>query len=105
MKIFITGVNGQLGHDVLNEAAGRGYDVIGSDISEAYAGIADGTAVCSAPYERLDITDEAAVHALITRLQPDEEGFDYPVVDQQKCIKCHRCINVCPFKSLPFKVL
>ena len=35
MKIFITGVNGQLGHDVLNEAARRGYDVVGSDISAA----------------------------------------------------------------------
>ena len=71
MKIFITGVSGQLGHDVLNEASGRGYDVVGSDIYESYAGIADGSAVCSAPYERLDITDDAAVHALISQLQPD----------------------------------
>ena len=71
LKLFITGVNGQLGHDVTNEAARRRYDVVGSDISQVYAGIADGSAVCSAPYERLDITDSATVHALITRLQPD----------------------------------
>ena len=36
------------------------------------------------------------VHAI--NMEPDEEGFDYPVLDQQKCIKCHRCINVFPFK-------
>ena len=31
-------------------------------------------------------------------MEPDEEGFDYPVLDEQKCLKCHRCVNVCPFK-------
>ena len=71
MKILITGVNGQLGHDVVNEAMGRGYNTIGSDISETYIGITDGSAVCSVHYEQLDITDSAAVAALITRLQPD----------------------------------
>ena len=32
MKVFVTGVNGQLGHDVMNELAKRGYEAIGSDI-------------------------------------------------------------------------
>ena len=33
MKIFVTGVGGQLGHDVMNELAKRGYEGIGSDIA------------------------------------------------------------------------
>lgn len=45
MKIFVTGVCGQLGHDVVNHAIGRGHEVIGSDLAEKYTGIADGSAV------------------------------------------------------------
>ena len=28
----------------------------------------------------------------------DEEGFDYPVINEEKCILCFRCVNVCPIK-------
>lgn len=28
----------------------------------------------------------------------DKEGFEYPVIDASKCIRCYRCIMVCPFK-------
>ena len=45
MKVFVTGVGGQLGHDVVNELAARSHDVTGSDIAPVYAGIADGTSV------------------------------------------------------------
>ena len=45
MRIFVTGVGGQLGHDVMNELAKRGYEGVGSDIAPSYSGIADGTAV------------------------------------------------------------
>lgn len=45
MKVLVTGVAGQLGHDVMNELAKRGYEGIGSDIKEVYSGISDGTAV------------------------------------------------------------
>ena len=31
MKVLVTGVAGQLGHDVMNELAKRGYEGIGSD--------------------------------------------------------------------------
>ena len=31
MKIFVTGVSGQLGHDVMNELNKRGYGGVGSD--------------------------------------------------------------------------
>ena len=65
MKFFVTGVNGQLGHDVVNEAVKRGYDVTGSDITEQYNGLADGSAVCSADYVKLDITDREAVSDVI----------------------------------------
>lgn len=71
MKIFVTGVGGQLGHDVVNEAAGRGYEVYGSDIAEMYGGIADGSAVTKAPYVQLDITDQEAVSAAIKEIRPD----------------------------------
>ena len=61
MKIFVTGVNGQLGHDVMNELARRGHEGTGSDITERYSGIADGSPVVSMPYVRMDITDAHSV--------------------------------------------
>ena len=39
MKVLVTGVGGQLGHDVMNELAARGYEGIGSDIKEVYSGV------------------------------------------------------------------
>ena len=71
MKIFVTGVAGQLGHDVVNELALRGIEAVGSDIAETYAGIQDGSAVTKAPYEQLDITDREAVFEVIGRIRPD----------------------------------
>lgn len=71
MKVFVTGVNGQLGHDVMNELAKRGEQGIGSDLKPAYAGIADGTAVTRMPYSSLDITDAGAVNKVITQVAPD----------------------------------
>jgi len=29
-------------------------------------------------------------------MEPDQEGFLYPVVDYTLCINCNRCIEVCP---------
>ena len=43
MRFFVTGVGGQLGHDVMNELSGRGHEGVGSDIAPSYSGIADGT--------------------------------------------------------------
>lgn len=71
MKVFVTGVGGQLGHDVVNELVRRGHESVGSDIQETYSGIADGTAVTSAPYVQLDITNNVAVGKILTELQPD----------------------------------
>ena len=71
MKVLVTGVGGQLGHDVMNELAERGIEGIGSDIAPEYSGIADGTAVTSMPYIQMDITDEKAVSAKIKEVHPD----------------------------------
>lgn len=71
MKIFVTGVAGQLGHDVVNELASRGCEAIGTDIAPEYSGIQDGTAVTRAPYVQMDITDGAAVDKIITEMMPD----------------------------------
>ena len=51
MKIYVTGVCGQLGHDVMNELAGRGHEGLGSDLAPVYSGVQDGSAVCTMPYE------------------------------------------------------
>ncbi|MBR3142841.1 MAG: dTDP-4-dehydrorhamnose reductase [Clostridiales bacterium] len=71
MKIFVTGVCGQLGHDVVNNAAARGIEVVGSDIQVVYSGVADGSAVTSAPYVQLDITDKDAVDSVLNEIRPD----------------------------------
>ena len=71
MKVFVTGVAGQLGHDVMNELAKRGYDGVGSDIAPAYAGVQDGSPVTKMPYEPLDITNAAAVEEVLNRVKPD----------------------------------
>ena len=71
MKVFVTGVAGQLGHDVMNELAGRGYEGVGSDIKEEYSGIKDGTPVESMPYVPMDITDQASVEKVLTEVKPD----------------------------------
>lgn len=71
MKVFVTGVNGQLGHDVMNELAKRGYEGVGSDVVPEYSGIADASAVTTMPYVSLDITDQTAVEKVILEIKPD----------------------------------
>ena len=71
MKFFVTGVNGQLGHDVMNELHKRGYQGVGSDLAPAYAGVADGSAVTAMPYAALDITDKEAVERVLREVCPD----------------------------------
>lgn len=71
MKVLVTGVAGQLGHDVMNELAKRGYEGVGSDIKEEYSGIQDGTAVTAMPYVQMDITDGASVEKVMKEVNPD----------------------------------
>lgn len=71
MRVFVTGVGGQLGHDVMNELHKRNYEGIGSDIHSEYSGVADGSPVTAMPYETLDITDAAMVCQVLNRVKPD----------------------------------
>ena len=71
MKVFVTGVGGQLGHDMVNELVRRGHEAVGSDIQEQYSGVADGSAVTAAPYVQLDITNRDAVWKTIHSIRPD----------------------------------
>ncbi|MCI6846310.1 MAG: dTDP-4-dehydrorhamnose reductase [Erysipelotrichaceae bacterium] len=66
MKVFVTGVNGQLGHDVMNELYKRGYEATGSDIADTYVGINDFSPVTTMPYVKLDITDTDEVNKVIS---------------------------------------
>lgn len=71
MKVFVTGVAGQLGHDVINELASRGYEGIGTDLAPEYNGVQDGSYVTTAQYVSLDITDKEAVDKTIQEIHPD----------------------------------
>ena len=53
MRVFVTGVKGQLGHDVMNELALRGIEGTGVDVEE------------------MDITDRAACETVISQEKPD----------------------------------
>lgn len=71
MKVFVTGVAGQLGHDVMNELAKRGHQGVGTDLAPEYSGIQDGSAVTKMPYVSLDITDAEAVARVLHEVKPD----------------------------------
>ncbi|WP_029201864.1 MULTISPECIES: dTDP-4-dehydrorhamnose reductase [unclassified Oribacterium] len=71
MKVFVTGVGGQLGHDVMNELAKRGHEGIGSDIAPVYSGIQDGSEVTKLPYVSMDITNREQVDKVISEINPD----------------------------------
>ncbi len=67
MKVFVTGIAGQLGHDVMNELQRRGHEAIGSDIIPGNG--ANGRD--DAPFVQLDITDASAVRDALIEASPD----------------------------------
>lgn len=71
MKVLVTGVSGQLGHDVMNELSRRGFEGIGSGTENSYGGAQDGSPVTSMDYVQLDITDSAAVKEIVKSVRPD----------------------------------
>lgn len=71
MKVLVTGVAGQLGHDVMNELNARGIEGVGSDLLPEYSGIQDGSPVTTMEYVSLDITDKAKVSEVIASVKPD----------------------------------
>ena len=36
-------------------------------------------------------------------MEPDEEGFEYPVVDAGACLCCKKCEAICPFRQLSLR--
>ena len=30
----------------------------------------------------------------------DEEGFEYPQIDETRCVRCRQCVKVCPIKAM-----
>lgn len=105
MKVLVTGVAGQLGHDVMNELIARGYEAVGSDIAPAYSGLADGTPVTRAPYAMLDITDETAVQHVLGTVRPDAviHCAAWTAVDaaeDEENIPKVRAINACGTKYI-----
>ena len=71
MKVFVTGVNGQLGHDVMNSLYYAEIDALGSDIKESYSGVQDGSPACTMPYIGLDLTDEEKTRKVIAEEEID----------------------------------
>lgn len=71
MKVLVTGIAGQLGHDVMNELHKRGYEGVGSDIAPQYSGADDGTAVTKMDYVQMDITNSEEVTETIKKVNPD----------------------------------
>ena len=71
MKYFVTGVAGQLGHDVMNELNKRGHVGVGTDLAPEYAGIQDSSYVTTAEYVSLDITNNDEVQKVIEKVNPD----------------------------------
>ena len=68
MKVFVTGVNGQLGHDVLHELARRGHEAVGSGSGGTYRGLPD---IAAMPYVSMDITDAKQVNEVFAKERPD----------------------------------
>lgn len=71
MRFFVTGVNGQLGYEVMNELNKRVNEGVGSDIAPIYSGVSDNSAVTNVPYVSLDITDKDAVEKVIKEVKPN----------------------------------
>ncbi len=61
MMVFVTGIGGQLGYDVMNELSRRGIDCVGSDIIERF----------DDKYLQLDITNKSAVEKALSEIKPD----------------------------------
>lgn len=74
MRVFVTGVAGQLGHDCVNELVKRGHEAVGSDVvhvAAPYSGANESTPIARMDYIQLDITDQKAVTTTIEEVKPD----------------------------------
>ena len=67
MNVLITGAGGQIGHDLIGTLVAQGHHVVSTDLaprppSHAHAG---------GDWQRLDVTDAAAVQHMFTEIRPD----------------------------------
>ena len=51
-------------------------------------------AKCSGCYSCINICPKKCIE-----MREDEEGFEYPQIDESKCVRCCQCIRVCPIKA------
>lgn len=65
MKVFVTGVGGQLGYDVVYRLRSRGIECVGTDILDAWVDTIEDDIKNNVPYVKLDITDASAVEKTI----------------------------------------
>ena len=70
-KVLVTGVLGQLGHDVISELLRRGCAAAGCDILSSNSGPDNNTDISGIPYIQLDITDRDAVLRTVNEFRPD----------------------------------
>ena len=95
MKVLVTGVNGQLGHDIVEECQKRNIEAIGVDVKE------------------MDITDAHKVNEVITETKPDAiihcaawTAVDKAEDEVEQCRKVNRdgtkhIVDVCEKLDLP----
>lgn len=69
LKVLVTGVNGQLGHDVMLELAKRGHECVGSGSAEEYRGVAD--SVAAMPYRQIELSEAEDVEKAFDELLPE----------------------------------
>ena len=68
MKVLVTGVNGQLGHDVMLELNRRGHCPIGSGSGERCKA---GDEVADMPYMQMDICSAEETERVFSEVHPD----------------------------------
>lgn len=71
MKVLVTGCEGLVGYDVMNELVARGHEVVGSDLAASYPGSADKHAVEGITYIPMDVTDVETVRKVVVEVNPD----------------------------------
>lgn len=105
MRFFVTGVNGQLGHDIMKELNQRGFLGVGSDKAPTYSGISDEDVLSTIPYISLDITDKEAVDRVVSETNPDAvihcaAWTAVDMAEDDSNIACVRKINVDGTKNI-----
>ena len=68
MKILLTGAGGQIGHDLIGALVAAGHEVVSTDLAPRPPSHAHASGVA---WERLDVTDAAAVQQTFTEVRPD----------------------------------